>query len=408
MKKPEVLSPAGNMECLKAALRFGADAVYLAGTEFGMRSAPANFTMEELASACALAHAQGARIYVTCNTVPRCGELERLPAFLHDAQEAGADAFIVTDLGVFELAKQAAPRVELHVSTQAGVANWASANVFHRMGASRVVLARELPLTEIAGLRAHIPEELEVEAFVHGAMCMSFSGRCLLSNYLTGRDANRGDCAQPCRWRYSLVEEKRPGQYMEVETAHEGSYILNSRDMCMIRHIPELVRAGVSSLKIEGRAKSAYYVAVITNAYRRAVDWCFAHPGEELPAWIAEETEKISHRPYSTGFYFGTEPGQETVNGGYVRDYEVAAVCDGREGAFLRLTPKNRFFRGEAADVLEPGKEPYALPLGELLDAGGAPIASAPHPAMRVLLRSDVPVAPGAILRRRTNPVATE
>ena len=236
-KKPEVLAPAGNMECLKAALRFGADAVYLAGTEFGMRSAPANFTMEQLAEGCSLAHAQGVRVYLTCNTIPRCDELERLPAFLRGAQEAGVDAFIITDLGVMELAKRHAPGVELHISTQAGVANWASANVLHSFGAARVVLARELSFAEIAELRAHTPPELEIEAFVHGAMCMSFSGRCLLSNYLTGRDANRGDCAQPCRWKYALVEEKRPGQYMEIQTAKEGSYILNSRDMLSLIHI---------------------------------------------------------------------------------------------------------------------------------------------------------------------------
>ncbi len=399
-KKPEVLAPAGNMECLKAALRFGADAVYLAGTEFGMRSAPANFTMEQLAEGCSLAHAQGVRVYLTCNTIPRCDELERLPAFLRGAQEAGVDAFIITDLGVMELAKRHAPGVELHISTQAGVANWASANVLHSFGAARVVLARELSLAEIAELRAHTPPELEIEAFVHGAMCMSFSGRCLLSNYLTGRDANRGDCAQPCRWKYALVEEKRPGQYMEIQTAKEGSYILNSRDMCMIEHIPELVQAGVTSLKMEGRAKSPYYVSVITNAYRRAVDWYFDHPGEPLPGWIVRETEAISHRPYSTGFYFGSEPGQETVDGGYVRDCEVIALCDGRENGEILLTQKNRFFRGDVADVLEPGREPYLLPLDDIFDADGLPITSAPHPAMRVRLRTNVPVSPGAILRR--------
>lgn len=400
MKKPEVLAPAGDMDRLRAALRFGADAVYLAGSEFGMRSAPANFTPEELREAVSLAHAQGVRVYLTCNTIPRSDKLERLPAFLAHAQEVGVDAFILTDLGVLELAKEYAPKVELHISTQAGVANYAAANALHRLGASRVVLARELSLAEIAVLRERTPPELEIEAFVHGAMCMSFSGRCLLSNYLTGRDANRGDCAQPCRWKYALVEEKRPGQYMEIETAGEGSYILNSRDMCMIEHIPELVRAGVTSLKIEGRAKSAYYVSVITHAYRQAVDWCFDHPGESFPAWIVRETEAISHRPYSTGFYFGSEPGQETVHGGYVRDCEVIAVCDGRQGSDLLLTQKNRFFRGDVADVLEPGRRPYEVSLDAIFNEDGEPLESAPHPAMRVRLRSDAPVSPGAILRK--------
>lgn len=400
MNKPEVLSPAGDMERLQAALRFGADAVYLAGTEFGMRSAPANFTEEELAAAVTAAHAQGVRVYLTCNTIPRNSELERLGPFLSFAQDVGVDAFIMTDFGVMELAKRFAPHVEIHISTQAGVANYATANAFYRLGASRVVLARELSLEEIAGIRAHTPKELELEAFVHGAMCMSFSGRCLLSNYMTGRDANHGDCAQPCRWKYALVEEKRPGQYFPVEETQGGSFILNSKDLCMIRQIPEMIKAGVTSLKIEGRAKSAYYVSVIKNAYRLAVDWCMEHPDQPVPQWIVDETDKISHRPYSTGFYLGGEPGQETVHGGYIRNGEVLAVCEGREGELLILSQRNRFFRGETADILEPGKQPYNLPLDELFDEEGQPLEVAPHPMMRVFLKTEVDVPAGAILRR--------
>ena len=241
-----------------------------------------------------------------------------------------------------------------------------------------------------------------MEAFCHGAMCMSFSGRCLLSNYLTGRDANRGDCAQPCRWKYALVEEKRPGQYMPVVETEEGSYILNSRDMCMIGHIPELLAAGVTSLKIEGRAKSAYYVSVVTNAYRAALDFHLKNPGEPLPAWIPEELEKISHREYSTGFYMGGEPGQETRSGGYVRSYEVVAVCEGRrEDGMTVLSQRNRFFRGDTADVLEPGREPYTVPLDRIFDGEGNPIEAAPHATMRVLLDTDTPIAPGALLREK-------
>ncbi len=400
MNKPEVLSPAGGMKQLQAALRFGADAVYLAGTEFGMRSAPANFTEEELAAAVTAAHAQGVRVYLTCNTIPRNSELERLGPFLSFAQDVGVDAFIMTDFGVMELAKRFAPHVEIHISTQAGVANYATANAFYRLGASRVVLARELSLEEIAGIRAHTPKELELEAFVHGAMCMSFSGRCLLSNYMTGRDANHGDCAQPCRWKYALVEEKRPGQYFPVEETQGGSFILNSKDLCMIRQIPEMIKAGVTSLKIEGRAKSAYYVSVITNAYRLAVDWCMEHPDQPVPQWIVDEADKISHRPYSTGFYLGGEPGQETVHGGYIRNGEVLAVCEGREGELLILSQRNRFFRGETADILEPGKQPYNLPLDELFDEEGQPLEVAPHPMMRVFLKTEVDVPAGAILRR--------
>ena len=253
--RPELLAPAGDMECLCAALDFGADAVYLAGQMFGMRTAPSNFTREELQTAVALAHVRGVRVYITCNTVPRNKEIDLLPDYLAFLQAAGVDALIVTDLGVIDLAKRYAPKVELHVSTQAGITNYAAANAFYQLGAKRVVLARETTMEEIAEIRAKTPKDLEIEAFVHGAMCMSFSGRCLLSNYMAGRDANRGACAQPCRWKYALVEEKRPGQYMPIYQEGEGSYILNSKDMCMVRHLPELLRAGVTSLKIEGRAK---------------------------------------------------------------------------------------------------------------------------------------------------------
>jgi putative protease len=299
---PELLAPAGGRERLEAAVRFGADAVYLAGKEFGMRAASPNFGPEELASAVEYAHDAGVRVYLTCNNVMRNDDFGRLPDFLRMARDAGVDALIVTDLGVLDLVRKVAPKMEIHISTQAGVTSWASANAFYRLGAKRVVLARELTLEEIAEIRAKTPADLELEAFVHGAMCVSFSGRCLLSEYFTGRDANRGDCAQPCRWKYALMEQTRPGRYLPVAEDGDGSYFLNSRDLCMIGHIPELVRAGVSSLKIEGRAKSAYYAAVTTNAYRCALDEYAEHPETPLPGWIAEELNKISHREYSTGF----------------------------------------------------------------------------------------------------------
>ncbi|WP_195985045.1 U32 family peptidase [Clostridium sp. D33t1_170424_F3] len=399
--RPELLAPAGDKERLQAALDFGADAVYLAGEEFGMRTAPANFSREELEDAVKLAHSRGVRVYLTCNTVPRNEEIDRLPDYLEFIQAAGIDALIATDLGVMELAKKYAPKVELHVSTQAGVVNHAAANAFYQLGAKRVVLAREMRLDEIAELRAKTPKDLEIEAFVHGAMCMSFSGRCLLSNYMAGRDANRGDCAQPCRWKYALVEEKRPGQYMPIFEDQEGSYILNSRDMCMIHYIPELLQAGVTSLKIEGRAKSAYYVSVVTNAYRRALDEVLAHPGCPLPDWIPQELEKISHREYSTGFYLGGEPGQETKSGGYVRSYEVIAICEEYKDGVAVLSQRNRFFRGDTADVLEVGEEPFLLRMDELFDAEGEPIESAPHATMTVLLKTERPLKKGAILRKK-------
>lgn len=399
--KLELLAPAGDRERLEAAIAFGADAVYLAGKEFGMRAAPTNFGPEELERAVAYAHARNVQVHLTCNTIPHEAELDRLPDFLRFAQDAGVDAFIIADFGVLRLAQKAAPRVSIHVSTQAGVANSASANAFYELGASRVVLARELTLEEIAEIRAKTPKELELECFVHGAMCVSFSGRCLLSDYMAHRDANRGDCAQSCRWKYTLMEEKRPGSYMPVFEEDGGTYILNSKDLCMIGHIPELVKAGVTSLKIEGRAKSAYYVAVTTNAYRSAMDEYRRNPCGKLSPWIAEELNKISHRAYSTGFYLGEEPGQVYETGGYVRDYEVIAVCEDYCDGCAVLSQRNRFFRGDTADVLEAGKQPYQLLLEELFDADGNSIDVAPHATMTVRVKTARPVAKGAILRRR-------
>lgn len=398
---PELLAPAGDRERMESAIRFGADAVYFGGKEFGMRAASPNFGPEELASAAAYAHAAGVRVYLTCNNVMRNGDFERLPDFLRSAQEAGVDALIVTDLGVLQLARRVAPKLDLHISTQAGVTSWAAAEAFYRLGAKRVVLARELTLEEIAEIRAKTSPELELEAFVHGAMCVSFSGRCLLSEYLTGRDANRGSCAQPCRWSYALMEQTRPGRYFPVGEDGGGTYILNSRDLCMVGHLPELVKAGVSSLKIEGRAKSAYYTAVATNAYRCALNFHAEHPGDSLPAWIPAELETISHREYCTGFYLGNSPGQVYENGGYVRGWEVIAVCVGRKGGFSVLSQRNRFFRGDEADVLEPGAQPYPVVLDKLFDADGTPLECANHAEMTVLLQTERPIAEGAIVRKK-------
>ena len=326
MNKPELLCPAGDLERLQMALHFGADAVYLAGAQFGMRAGAENFTPDGIRAAVQLAHAQGAAVHVTCNTLPRDDELALLPEYLELLDDAGVDAIIAADLGVITLAKRYAPHVALHVSTQFGVVNSAAAAALHDLGAQRVVLARELSLAEIAAIRAHTPPELELEAFVHGAMCVSFSGRCLLSNYFTGRDANRGRCAQPCRWKYGLTESKRPGQVFDITEDERGTYIFNSRDMCMIDHLPELLAAGITSLKIEGRTKSAYYVGAVTNAYRHALDDAIA--GRPLdPVW-QREVLQISHRPYSTGFYFG-QPGQYTANSAYFAGAEVCAVVEG-------------------------------------------------------------------------------
>ncbi len=397
--KPELLAPAGDRERLEAAVRYGADAVYLAGKSFGMRSAPANFGEEELGEAVSFCHEHGVKVYVTCNTLPRNEEFNELPGFLAACQDMGVDAFIISDLGVLALAKRVAPRVERHISTQTGIVNYAAAQVCWELGAKRVVLAREVPLSEIKGIRENTHPELELEAFVHGAMCMSFSGRCVISNYLTGRDANRGECAQPCRWEYHLTEVQRPGEEFTLVQEEKGAYLFNSNDLRMIDHIPEMVDAGITSLKIEGRAKSAYYVACVTAAYRRAIDFAWEHPGEPLPASILEETEKISHRPYSHGFYFGGEPGQTPDRSHYARNYELVAVCQGREGGCLCLRQRNRFFQGQVVDVLQPGQEPFTAELSQLYNQDWEPLTVAPHAEMVVYWKTDAQVAPGAYLR---------
>ncbi len=404
MIKPEILSPAGDLECLRAAVRFGADAVFLAGKQFGMRTASANFSAEELKEACDFAHENNVKIHLTCNTLPRNDELRDLPDFLVTAAKAGVDAFIIADVGVMSMAAKYAPEVARHVSTQAGVTNYETARTLYDMGASRVVLARELSLEEIAELRAKTPKELEIEAFVHGAMCVSFSGRCLISSYMTGRDANRGDCAQPCRWKYHLFEQNREGQYFPVEEDSGGTFLYNSRDLCMIEHIPELVKAGISSFKIEGRAKSSYYVAVTTNAYRHAVDEYMKDPeGFALPSWIKAETEKISHREYNTGFYFGYEPGQVTDNGGYIRGYDVVAFCEDGNGAESTITQRNKFLVGDVLDVLPPGGIPFDVRVERLVNELGDEVESAPHAMERLTLFTDRPVPPGSVLRKKRN-----
>ena len=398
-RKPELLAPAGDMERLRAAVDYGADAVYLGGKNFGMRSAPANFSCQELEEGVALCHRRGVKVYVTCNTLPRNQELPEMVPFLKFCQEAGVDGFILSDLGVMALAKKHAPQVERHISTQFGVVNYAAAQACFELGASRVVLAREVPLSEIREIREKVDPRLELEAFAHGSMCVSFSGRCLLSNYLTGRDANRGQCAQPCRWEYTLVEKERPQREFEIFQEGRGTYIFNSNDMRMIQHIPAMMEAGISSLKLEGRAKSAYYVACVTQAYRRAIDFFWEHPEEELPASILEETEKISHRTYSTGFYFGDEPGEMPDRGQYTRNYELVAICQGREGDYLRLTQRNRFFAGQEVDILQPGREPVLARLDQLKNGDWEPIEKAPHAEMTVYWKTDLEVQPGAYLR---------
>lgn len=394
---PELLCPAGDLVRLRASVDFGADAVYLAGEEFGMRSASPNFTPETLKEGVEYAHRHGVKVYVTCNIIPHDSEMARLPEFLTFLNDIGVDAVIASDLGTIGLIKRYAPNCALHISVQSGIVNTETARAFYEMGAKRVVLARELSLEEIREIRKGTPAELEIEAFVHGAMCVSFSARCLLSSYMTGRDANRGDCAQPCRWSYSLMEEKRPGVYLDVTENERGTYVFNSDDMCMIRHLKELTEAGICSFKIEGRAKSEYYAAVTANAYRGALESMAA--GEpETPAWVIEELEKISHRPYCTGFYFG-QPTQTPKSAGYIREYAIAAVVDGYEDGCIVATLKNKFLRGVTLDCLEAGHAPFAVSSDGLMNQYGEVIDSAPSPMMTVKIPFERPIRTGSMLR---------
>ncbi len=402
---PEVLAPAGDMERLIAALTFGADAVYLSGSKFGMRAASANFTHDELAQAVKYTHDYGKKVYVTCNILPRNCDLEELPVYFSYLDTIGVDALIISDFGVMDLAKQYAPHCALHISTQFGVVNHATATFLHRLGAKRVVLARELSMKEIREIRAKTPPELELEAFVHGAVCMSYSGRCVISNYLTGRDANHGECAQPCRWKYSIVEETRPEQPMTLHEDETGSYLFNANDMNMIEHVADLAQSGIASFKIEGRAKSAYYTAVTANAYRQAVDGYVSagFSADYKPeSWIIEELNKISHRPYGTGFYYD-KPSQYLKAGGYIRSYEIAAVVEDWQNGWLQLSQRNRFFVGDTLDVLEPGGKPFNFTVEYMENEERLPISSAPHPTMTVWVPYAKPLKKGTLFRYNKN-----
>ena len=398
MRKIELLSPAGDMERLKMSVLYGADAVYLAGTDFGMRSFAGNFTPEELPVAVKFAHDHGVKVHVTVNTMPRNDEICNLPAYLEQLDAAGVDALIVADMGAFSLAGKYAPHCQRHISTQQSIANYECATAWYELGATRVVLARELSLKEIAEIRAKTPKELEIETFGHGAMCVSYSGRCLLSNYMTGRDSNRGACAQPCRYQYALMEEKRPGEYFPVYEDEKGTYILNSRDMCTIDHLKDLMDAGIDCIKIEGRAKSAYYAAVVTGAYRHCLDDVAA--GREIdPVW-RDEVEHISHRVYSTGFYYG-HPGQYTENSRYLREWQICAKvesCD--ENGLALCSLNNKFAAGDEMEIVGPDLRPFAFNVGMMQDVEGNALAEPRTPQMRFYMHLPKPVPALSILRR--------
>ena len=396
-ERPELLAPAGDMERLKMAVLYGADAVYLAGTDFGMRAFAGNFSPEELPKAVAFAHDHGVRVHCTINTMPRNDEIARLPEHLELLDHAGVDALIVADLGAFTMAGKYAPHCQRHISTQASICNYETARAWYDLGASRVILAREAGLEEIRTTREKVPADLAIEAVVHGAMCVSYSGRCLLSNYMTGRDSSRGACAQPCRYQYALMEEKRPGEYFPIEEDEKGTYILNSRDMCMIDHLDDLIDVGLSSLKIEGRAKSAYYAAIVTGAYRHCLDDAMA--GRVIdPVW-RDEVEHVSHRAYSTGFYYGA-PGQLYANSGYSREWQVVALvtdCDSEGNATLSL--RNKFRTGDTVELVGPDLRPISMTVPDMTDEEGLPVEEPRMPQMIFRMKLPRQVPPFTLMR---------
>ena len=402
LSRPELLSPSGSLETLKYAALYGADAIYCALPEFGMRAGPANFTPGELHEGCIFAHSRGKKVYLTLNTLPTNEELARLPQGIEDARNAGVDAFIVADLGVLEMVKKYAPEVDIHFSTQAGIANYAAATAAYHLGAKRVVLARELSLTDIAQIRDNTPPELELEAFVHGAMCMSVSGRCLLSSYMTGRSGNRGECAQPCRWKYHLVEENRPGQYMEIGENEDGSYILNANDLCTAPFIDLICKAGIDSLKIEGRAKTFYYVASVTSAYRRALDAYLRDPAAPeyyLPDNVIEELDRTSHRHYSPGFYFGKEKAIQTPSHSYVRHWDFVATVDGWENGIAQCTQRSKFVLGDTIEALQPDGSVFPITPAWIKNEAGERVDGTPHPMMQYSIPCETELMPYTLLR---------
>lgn len=395
----ELLSPAGDLECLEAAVNYGCDAVYLGGKGYGMRAAAKNFDFEQLKQAAEYAHGRNVKVYITVNTLPSNDEIDAFPEFIKNAEAAGVDAAIVCDLGVMSLVKKYAPSLEIHMSTQVGIVNYATAAELYNLGAKRVVLSRETSIEEIKKIRDRIPADMEIEAFVHGAMCVSFSGRCLISAYMTGRNANNGECAQPCRWKYNLVEETRPGQYFPIYEEDGGTYILNAKDMCMIKHLDKLAEAGVSSFKIEGRAKSAYYVATVTNAYSAALR-CVKE-NREIPQWIADEVYNVSHREYCTGFYFGTYDAKQIYeSSGYIRNCDFVGTIDGFENGRILLTQRNYFTVDDDLEVLMPNRPPVKFKPSALFNSEGEEIRVANRATERLTAICDGEFVGNSILRR--------
>ena len=406
MKKIELLAPAGDIEKLKIAVDYGADAVYFGGEMFSLRAGAGNLTVEEIREGVAYAHERSVKCYMTLNIFAHNEDIEPLREYLYSIKDIPIDAFIVSDPGVICMVKKIIPDAELHLSTQANMTNYMTARFWYEQGIKRLVLARELTMNEIRQVRDMIPEDMEIEAFVHGAMCISYSGRCLLSNFMIDRDANRGQFAHPCRWKYKLVEEKRPGEYYPVEEDGRGTYILNSKDLCMLEHIPELVQAGISSVKIEGRMKSVFYVATIVSAYRRAIDAYYKDPEnyEYDPEWM-RELKKASHREFTTGFYFDrpTNEDQNYQTSAYTRDYSFIGMVKSYDSKthMAVVEQRNKMVVGDEIEVFGPGRDFFTQKLEVLLDEEKEPIEAAPHPQQIVHIRMDQPVAEKYILRKR-------
>ena len=406
MQKVELLAPAGNLYKLKVAIKYGADAVYIGGEAFSLRTAADNFTPDEMREGIEYAHARGKKVYITANIIPHNRDLREMEKYFKEIYDMGADAVLVSDLGAFNLCRKAAPELEIHISTQANNTNYATVQSWHEMGAKRVVLAREMTLNEVREIKDNISTDCELEVFMHGAMCVSYSGRCLLSNYMTARDSNYGACSHPCRWNYALMEEQRPGEYMPVFENERGTFIMNSKDLCMIEHLPELIGSGVSSLKIEGRVKSEYYVATIVGAYRKAIDKYYENPAEYKfdEKWY-DEIKKVSHRDYYTGFFFGIPDTGAQIYGSssYIRECDLIGIVmdyDEKTG-IAKVSQRNRFFLGDEVEIMQPGEDFFTQKVEILKDENMNDISVANHAAMTVYIKTDRPVVKDAMLRQQ-------
>lgn len=404
-RHPELLVPASSLEVLKVAVIFGADAVYIGGEAFGLRAKAKNFSMEEMKGGIAFAHAHDVKVYVTANILAHNNDLEGVRAYFEELKEIGPDGLIIADPAIFEIAGEVCPEIERHISTQANNTNYGTYNFWHKLGATRVVTARELSLEEIKEIRANIPDDLEIETFIHGAMCISYSGRCLLSNYLVGRDANQGACTHPCRWKYSIVEETRPGEYMPVFENERGTYIFNSKDLCMIEHIPEILEAGIDSLKIEGRMKTALYVATVARTYRKAIDDYQKDPAlyrENMP-WYLEQISNCTYRQFTTGFFFGKpdETSQIYDSNTYVKEYTYLGIIGEERDGTYRIEQRNKFSVGETIEVMKPNGENIEVIVKRILTEEGAEQESAPHPKQVLYVDLGIKVDEYDILRRQ-------